>query len=401
MQSKTILDAMAHHQRGETAQAESIYVELLRRKPDDADALHYLGVLRMSQGRRVDAVELVKQALDVAPGNANAWNSLGNMLVFCEEVKAAEVAYRKATAIQPEMTEAWFNLANLYRKTHQPDEAVRCYQRVIALKPKFAGAYENIALLLDKMGRHAERAEVLRHWTEAEPGNPVPKHMLAAVSGGPVPERASDQFVSQHFDRFADHFDESLERLEYAAPTLIRDALRATIPPNDRGSDVLDIGCGTGLMGPLLRPGARRLIGVDLSARMLDKARARGVYDELHEAELVAYLRAHPAAFDVITCADTFVYFGALEEAFEASAAALRPGGILAFTVESEPEGAAGNYRLNRHGRYSHLADYVRRALAGAKMQLLSFQDVVLRKEAGGDVRGHLVVAKMGAAPIS
>jgi len=164
---------------------------------------------------------------------------------------------------------------------------------------------------------------------------------------------------------------------------------------------VLDLGCGTGLLGALLRHGARRLIGVDLSKRMLEKARARRVYDELHEAELVAYLRAHPAAFDVVTCADTFVYFGVLEEAFQASAAALRPGGFLAFSVEAEPAGAGENYRLNRHGRYSHRADYVRACLAAARLDVVDFRDAVLRKEAGGDVNGFIVLAKMGSDPIS
>ncbi len=401
MQSRTIHDAIAHHQRGQLAQAESIYVELLRGNPSDADALHYFGVLRMSQGQHRDAVDLVKQSLDIAPGNAHAWNSLGNMLLKCQEPAAALVAYGKATAILPDQTEFWFNLANLHRNLDQLDEAVRSFRRVVALKPKFPGAYENLALLLDKMGKHAERLEVLRDWRAAEPGNPIPEHMLAAASGGPVPERASDQFVAQHFDQFADHFDASLERLQYATPPLISDALALAIPPNNHGFDVLDIGCGTGLMGMLLRPGARRLIGVDLSKRMLQKAQARRVYDELHEAELVAFLRAHPASFDVITCADTFVYFGVLADAFQASAAALRAGGFLGFSVEAEPTDSREDYRLNRHGRYSHSADYVRKCLADANFETVSFQDVALRKEANADVRGYIVLAKMGSGPIS
>jgi predicted TPR repeat methyltransferase len=401
MQSRTIHDAIAHHQRGESAQAESIYLELLKHQPDDADALHYLGVLRLAQGRSADAAELVQRALELAPRNAHAWNSLGNILVKCDESKAAVVAYGKATGIQPEVTEFWLNLANLYRNINEPGEAVRSYQRVVALKPKSPGAYENIALLLDKMGKHAERIDVLRKWREAEPGNPVPEHLLAAASGGPAPERASDGFVAQHFDQFADHFDASLERLQYAAPVLISDALANAIPPNDHGFDVLDIGCGTGLMGVLLRPAARRLIGVDLSLGMLKKAQARRVYDELHEAELVTYLRTHPAAFDVITCADTFVYFGTLAEAFAASASALKPGGMLAFTVEAEPSGSRENYRLNRNGRYSHGADYLRQSLADANLQTLKFDEVTLRKEANADVRGYLVLAKMGTVPNS
>ena len=98
--------------------------------------------------------------------------------------------------------------------------------------------------------------------------------------------------------------------------------------------DVLDAGCGTGLCGPLVAPYARRLVGVDLSARMLRQAEERHVYDALHKFELTAYLQDNPGAFDVIVSADTLVYFGPLEQVVVAAAAALRPGGRLVFTVE-------------------------------------------------------------------
>ena len=401
MEEPSIRAAVAHHQRGEIPQAESMYIELLRRKPDDADALHYLGVLRMTQGRNVDAVELLQRSLEVAPGNAVAWNSLGNMLVLCKELKAAEVAYNKATTIQPDFAEAWFNLANYYRNTGQPELAVHAFQRVIDLKPKFSSAYENIALLFDKMGKMEMRVEVLRKWVEAEPDNAVPRHMLAAYSDGPPPERAPNAFVTHMFDRFAENFDESLARLEYAGPKLIRNALDGVVPLDKADLVVLDAGCGTGLSGLELRNSARKLVGVDLSGRMLMKARDRAIYDELHLSELVAFMRARPAAFDVIACVDTFIYFGRLDEAFSAAARALKPGGLLAFTLESEPAGSSSNYRMSGHGQYSHRAEYVRACLADAKFDVLKFEDAVARKELARDVPGFVVVAKMGTVPIS
>jgi predicted TPR repeat methyltransferase len=399
MEAPSIRAAMAHHQRGEIAQAESMYVELLRQQPDDANALHYLGVLRMAQGRNADAVELLQRALEIAPGNAVAWNSLANMLVLCKELPAAEVAYNKATAIQPDFTEAWFNLANYYRNTDQPNLAVQCFQRVIDLKPKFSSAYENIALLLDKMGKPELRIEALRKWAAAEPDNAVPRHLLAAYSDGPAPERAPNAFVTHMFDRFAENFDESLARLEYHGPRLIRAALEGVLQLGQGDLAVLDAGCGTGLGGLELHDSARKLVGVDLSGRMLMKARDRAIYDELHLSELVAFMRARPAAFDLITCVDTFIYFGRLDEAFGAAARALKPGGVLAFTLEAEPAGSASNYRMSAHGQYSHRADYVRACLAGAKLEVLKFEDAVARKELAKDVPGYVVVAKMGTVP--
>jgi len=166
--------------------------------------------------------------------------------------------------------------------------------------------------------------------------------------------------------------------------------------------DVLDAGCGTGLCGPLGAPYARRLVGVDLSTRMLAQAEARKVYDQLFKVELTAYLRDNPGAFDAIVSADTLVYFGPLEEVVAAAADALRPGGRLIFTVESLIDGASdAGYAISHHGRYSHRRDYLERVLMEAKLQ----PEIVpadLRLEAGDPVAGLVVRAtKPSAAGIN
>src|SRR5207247_6709381 len=146
-----------------------------------------------------------------------------------------------------------------------------------------------------------------------EPGNPIARHMLAACSGRDVPSRASDAYIKRTFDSFAASFDSKLAKLAYRAPALVAEILADSDVDASKGLDVLDAGCGTGLCGPLIAPYARRLVGVDLSERMIDQARARNVYDELVRRELTAYLRESTSAFDVIVSADTLGYFGPLE----------------------------------------------------------------------------------------
>src|SRR5690606_35854325 len=133
-----------------------------------------------------------------------------------------------------------------------------------------------------------------------------------------------------------------------------------------------------------LRPFARSLIGIDLSAGMLEKARNRGGYDGLHEVEITAFLRAHREAFDLIASADTLVYFGDLAEVAAGARNALRTGGSLVFTVERLDEG--DGYRLNPHGRYSHTETYLRRILADAGFDRVTAAREVLRTEGGDDV---------------
>ena len=132
------------------------------------------------------------------------------------------------------------------------------------------------------------------------------------------------------------------------------------------------------------------LVGVDLSPKMVEKARLRGDYDDLLITEITGYLRTRPSSFDLLVAADVFVYFGDLREVLAASAASLRPGGHYAFTLERCATGE--DWHLNPHGRYSHGEDYLHRLAAEAGFRVVSIESVVPRHEGGQPVPGMLVV---------
>jgi predicted TPR repeat methyltransferase len=184
----------------------------------------------------------------------------------------------------------------------------------------------------------------------------------------------------------------------YRAPALVAEMLADSEPSASECLEVLDAGCGTGLCGPLVAPYARRLVGVDLSARMLAHARERNVYDELVQAELTAYVGEFTEAFDVIVSADTLVYFGSLDGVVAAAATALRPGGRLIFTVEELlVAGSQAAYSISANGRYRHTTRYLHRVLADANLRPAIVQ-AELRLEAGDPVPGLVVRATKPAA---
>jgi predicted TPR repeat methyltransferase len=269
-------------------------------------------------------------------------------------------------------------------------EAIDCYRRALAFASDSAEALWGVADCHVSIGEDAEAIRWFHRYLEVEPDEPEALHMLAALGERPSPQRASDAYVAAHFDRFADSFDHQLvDELKYRVPELLLAAVAPVVGAARGALAILDLGCGTGLCGPLFRPFARRLDGVDLSPGMLRQARARGLYDRLTEAEIGGHLQATPRRYDVVLAADVLIYFGALAEIFGGIARVARPGGLLAFSAEAQP---GANYRLMPSGRYAHARPYIRRVAAAAGWRALSLSREALRFEYAEPVSGDIWV---------
>lgn len=383
--------AQNHHRAGRFDEAEQGYRSVLRLRPRDPDALHFFGMLHFHKGDRTQGIDLVRRSLEALNTNPHAWNNLGNMLLATNQPEAAAEAFEKATQHGGQMPQTWYNRAICLRRLRRYSEAIDCFAKTIELDPHCTPVFERLGMMLYGLGRFRDAADVYRRWLQAEPTNPIARHMLAATTGEDVPARADDDYLRKLFDKFSDSFDENLRELGYRAPELLASTLGEYVSTEGQ-LDILDAGCGTGLCGPLLRSMARRLVGVDISPGMIEKAQPRGVYDELVVKELCEFMSQRPGEFDVIVSADTLVYFGALEEVAAAARGSLRREGLLAFTVEQLVDGSE-NFRIQPHGRYAHREQYLRDVLTGAGFQRVDIRSVVLRRERGADVQGHLVVA--------
>lgn len=392
-----LMKAIATHQAGRVAEAKTMYERILRRRANDPDALNFLGLLEFEQGGQSRGVALLQRSVKSAPGNPHAWLNLGKMLMEVGESEAGANAYQRATDLAPGLWQAWVNRATCLRRLGRLEEAVACLRTAINLRPEHDLAYERLGRVLYVSGKKEELAELYGDWVRNNPDNPTARHMYSAAAGEAMPDKASEDYVRRTFDHFADSFDDNLRDLGYRAPQLVAEALERYRDAAGGAVqlDVLDAGAGTGLCGPLLRHRAGTLVGVDLSSGMLEKARARRLYDELVVMELCEFMRSRPAAFDVVVSADTLVYFGALEEPLAAAWTCLRPGGLLAFTVERwEAPAEDGRFSMGLHGRYVHAAAYVEAALAAAGLEASAITPAILRSELGTDVHGLVVVAR-------
>jgi len=420
--------ALSHHRRGELDAAQAIYAELLRVDPRRADALNFMGVLLVQRGEHERALALLKKASTVAPREPGVWNNLGNALLALDRLPEAEKALRRSLALS-ESAEALANIARIQWRRQEWARSEASARRAIALAPQSGEAWHYLSLALLGLqrpeeafdaavqaellmpahthrrqtygralwaaGQHAQAVAFYRDWLDKEPGNPYAQHHLAAVLGE-TPERASDAYVEKVFDQFAASFDTQLATLKYRAPELVAEALAAALPAPSAQLDIADLGCGTGLCGPLVKPWARTLVGCDLSAGMLERAALRGAYDELVKAELVRFLVERPGSFDVLLSADTLIYFGELAPMLAAAHGALRPGGTLVFTLEALDEASGADFRLTESGRYAHAQPGLRARLATAGLVDAAIASVTPRMESARAVAGWLVTARRG-----
>jgi predicted TPR repeat methyltransferase len=161
------------------------------------------------------------------------------------------------------------------------------------------------------------------------------------------------------------------------------------IPINRNSAN--DLGCGTGLFGPQLRPLARALTGIDLSPNMLKKAEQRRLYDRLICGDIAEFLETQSDAFDLVVAADVFVYIGDLARVFRGVRGALRDAGLFGFSVEATDE---GDFILRTTLRYAHSVAYLEKLARDHRFILEKVEARVIRQENEVDVNGYLAVMR-------
>lgn len=248
---------------------------------------------------------------------------------------AALEDFQHAISLRPHFSKAYLQAAHVYQRLQQKEAAVEYYQAALAAATHNRGEPDD-----------ALQQQIAYH--------------LAALGEAPTPTAAPASYVKELFDQYADHFDTHLqEQLAYQVPQLLQAALQdLQIGQNRQLTHAIDLGCGTGLCGNFLAAIATRVTGVDLSEKMLAKARARAVYDDLVCDDILHYLEQQSNTADLMIAADVLVYLGDLECLFALFRDRLQAGSYVAFSVE---ESNSNEVCLQASQRYAHSAAYLKR----------------------------------------
>ena len=401
-----------HKKQGQLGKAEQCYREALALDPRCYEAHNNLASILRDTGRLSEAKKHFSAAFDINPKDPVVVLNLAIVLAGEKRFSDAVPFHREALALNPSNAKALSALAHTFTQMAEYSQAEHHYMEALKIDPLDFETRINLGLALVDQGKIAKAFEQAEILSRAEAVAEFPhkafgillarvgcpdgaklcfeKHlschprdrdeiaMLLAAVGGALPTRATDEQISRLYGPRAHGWDEGAGGTSgYQGHQLIAAALVRL--DAHRADTVVDAGCGTGLVGELVRPHVRYLIGVDMSEPMLAQARQKNVYDKLHCGDLIEYLKRHERICDVITSAATLIHFGKLDSIFEAVSRSLRPAGLFIFTVfpnDENPDAVevATLTGLAQGGCFRHGADYIARTAAehGFAVELLS-----------------------------
>jgi predicted TPR repeat methyltransferase len=384
--------------------------------------------LAEKSGNAQAALEAARRAVEMAPDWHVAQIEAALHLARHKQGDEALALARRAHNNEPNNVQVRINAINVAMYAGQPEQTIAWAEDGIQRFPDDAGIRMFLARYLANQGRHAD---ALVHFDQVlsrlpQQGDALAGAVVSAIGKegpGPLAQRYADQLmllapsdpnvqywhavaygetpatqppgvVHQTFNQLATEFDQHLVGgLKYRVPERVAQILNAKFP--DRRFNLLDLGCGTGLVGVYLGPIEGAIIGVDLSQPMLEQAAKHNIYTKFYQTNVLDALSETPAAhYEAITCTDVLIYVGDLTPVIPNALRILKPGGTFIFSCEAAAEDEADLVLRSPSNRYAHKASAVERLCREA-----GFDEVVvehlpaLRMEGGQPLAGFLVTA--------
>eukprot|EP01006_Ploeotia_vitrea_P040480 TRINITY_DN66428_c2_g1_i1.p1 TRINITY_DN66428_c2_g1~~TRINITY_DN66428_c2_g1_i1.p1 ORF type:complete len:412 (+),score=34.58 TRINITY_DN66428_c2_g1_i1:2-1237(+) len=401
------MDAVkAAYRQGDLVAAEKA-ARTLKNNTDDTklknEALHVLaGIIWQQRRAHSECISLLQQITADPPNKsvrllAEIYRDRGS---YADALRTLQKAQN-----WKEEPEILLIMSKIYRRQEDGNNQIAMLEQYVKLKPSESFGHYKLGCAFRRVGKIDECVPHFRKAIAID-GHALARFKLASVTGENQDEFkiAPAKYVAELFDTYAETFDKHLvEQLHYRTPSVLLEQCLGYAHKAPRKMTVTwdrcaDLGCGTGLAGELFQTHVNYLYGVDLSPKMIEKAKKKGCYSSLEVGSIqdcLATCLKDGQTFDIIIAADVLVYFGALEEVFELAQKLLTKGGLLAFSLEKLDDTkveAAKDFQLTDTGRYVHSTAYLQRLgssfgpLCGPVVQ----HEMVLRENAGEPVHGTI-----------
>lgn len=358
-------------------EAAQAFLTVLRYDNEHVESLTNLGVIALKQEKGQVAINYFTQALAINSNHLEARNNLASTFIHYDRFENALTHYTILLEHEPENIEYLYNAGVAQMILGHLNEAILHFNNVLEQAPQHFAALNNLAAIYIRLEEKEKAKQLLREALAIAPGDPVSQHMLHALSQDELEPPTCPEYAINLFNNYALYYDTHLQdTLCYTLPQQLGRVLhQLNITYRDK---VLDLGCGTGLCGNMLREITTSLTGVDISSKMLDRAREKNIYDELVESEALCFLKKKPQLYSLILAADILPYFGKLDSLFEEVKKHLFLEGYFIFTIEMSND---SSWTLQPSARFSHHPNYIRRLAAEYRLQLLIEEKVIARQQ--------------------
>lgn len=371
--------------------AISFYETAIKLSSNSSFIYKDISISLTKNGEFKKAIFYLQEAIKVDKGNHQLFSLFGEILNVIKDYKGSIMAFQKSLELNPDNPFVMTYIGNNLRLLNKHDEAKEILIKSIKLYPKQDKPYHYLGLifLLEDNGKKA-RDNFLKALS-INPNFEEAKHFLSSLDSKP-PKRASNIYVKELFDGYSENFEEHLvEELKYDAPKKLINIIREQ--NKDSFGAVLDLGCGTGLLGEKIKPFCNRLVGVDLSDKMLSKAKKKGIYDELAHQDIKEFISSQQLQYNYYIFTDVFIYIGDLRDIFSIIKKRSEVGGSLVFTTEDTEK---NDYFLEKSGRFSHSKKYIECLSQEFGYQIIHSEIQNLRLENGKFIPGRYYLLEFG-----
>lgn len=359
--------------------AEQAFQAVLLRDGHHLQALTNLGVIALKNQQKQQAIDYFSKVIALDNDHHEARHNLAATFIHHDRFENALMHYDILLKKEPNNSEYLYNSGVAQMALGHLNEAINHFEQLIHLDEHHFSALNNLAAIYIRLEDRVKARELLKRAIAANPDDKSSQHMLHALSGSHLQAETCPDYAANLFNNYALYYDQHLQKhLHYTLPNhIVRLIDELAIPTVN---DALDLGCGTGLTGQVLRDHVVKLHGVDIANKMLQLAEEKGIYDQLIEKEALTFLQQTSHSYGFIVAADVLPYFGELSALFHAVAKRLNPKGYFIFTTEIS---ANHPWQLNPSGRFCHHIDYLRQLATQHGLQLCHEEQIIARQQDG------------------
>lgn len=384
--SATFQLAQLYHAEKSYLKALSLYEKILDIQPDDPECLNKIGLIHLEQDRFDEGLASLEKAFKINPELTDIHHNLACLYLHNKDYQQALTHWMKYLKTNTDL-DTYYNIGVCYLYLGRYDDCTAHLFHVIKKDPNHYKSLINLGAAFLQKNHPSSACTYYRRAQEISP-TPAIAHILSALEQSSKPDSMPSDYVVDLFDNYAFHYDNHLcDVLDYQLPKHIQHLVQSHLNLEQGSQFSLDLGCGTGLSGQVVKPFCSSLNGIDISPNMIELAQKKSLYDSLICADIMTLQTQFIQKVELLLTADTVPYFGDLNPLFHLAQQYLQSRGYWLLSIESDYNQP---FNLMTSARFSHSPDYLSALASQYGFSIFHSENIQLRTQQNQYITGML-----------